>query len=474
MSAAWRQLAFSTAEFGAELWALCRQVPLLDQVLCELDALHSPRRAEDRALRNHHRDLARTGQFSLKLPDSGAALHSGPSVMLEDKATVFGVQGRRDLLLASSRVGFGQPLSAVVLPAQRTVVAVRGARWNLDAAGGARAMALFDAAGLDWASPAPGAPVVVLGDRNYAHHAWNQLGALAEILRHTGAARVLATHQPLGPVQDLFADFPGLHVTPLPASALPGLDPNHVLPFAPGGVVVLPQVAARVRALAELRASAAVRGFVARAAQAGRRPVWLTVRVREKTAGNLAEALAALCVFLLNSGQFAVVLDGFAVPEDFAANRDYDNAVAHRMIAREQSFAHALCGMVQAQAGEAAMAFVHQAVGGGLLDSIFLAGRSAAYFAHHGTLQHRIGYFTSTPGLVHASPGILRWDRAATLRDVAPGGGAAEYVSPGLVADIVPPGGQDGHPDNLYRFADIPALVAAFAACLARWGATRA
>ena len=324
----WRTLPFSIGQFGAELRALCRAVPLLDQVLCEIEALHDPRLAEDRALRNHYRELAEHRRFRLTLPDSGTVLHAGASAMLEDKAEFHGVLGRRDMMLAASRVGFGHPLCAVALPLHKVAITVLAAR----------AVAVFDAAGVDWSAPlGPDVtPAAVVGDRNYAHHAWNQLGALATILARQPRQHVFATHQPLGPVQDLFADAPGLTVTHLPARDLPAIDPRRFLPYAPGGKVVLATVRERVQRLAARRASAAARGFCARMAAEGRRPVWLTLRVREKTAVNLAEALAALAESLLRQGGFAIVLDGFAVPEDFETNTDYDNAAARSMIARER------------------------------------------------------------------------------------------------------------------------------------------
>lgn len=460
----WRALDFSIESFGAELWALCRRVPLLDEVLCELDVLHDPRRDEDRALRNHHRDLALHGGFTLKLHDSGSVLRSGPSVILEEKQDFFGVQGRPDMILAGSRVGFGHPLTAVVLPRRQTVVRVRGPRWNVAAGDAERAVALFAAAGVDWAGPPRGKPLLVIGDENYAHMAWNQLGALWEILKRRGGAEVVATHQPLGDVADLFGDFPGLHVTAMPEGELPSIDPRVHLPFAPGGILVLPEVRRRVLQLATARATAPVREFCDRMQALGRRMVWITVRTREKTAVNLAAALAALATSLLESGKYAIVLDGFALPEDFARNQGYRNPLALSMLGREQVFVSGLLGMLPDTA------HVFNAVGGGMLDSIYLASRSAAYFAHNGTLQHRAGYFTNVPGLVHASPGILAWDHAATLQDLIEDGGAVEYIAPDMVSDVVPPGGQPGRPENLYRFTDIPALVAAFWLFLERHG----
>jgi len=226
----------------------------------------------------------------------------------------------------------------------------------------------------------------------------------------------------------------------------------------------------RVRRLAAQRVSAAVRDFCARAAAEERHLIWMTVRGREKSAVNLLEALAALAEALLRRGNFGIVLDGFGVPEDFDANGDYHNSLSRSMIAREQIFTQVLCGMLRERLGDAAMAQVFQAVGGRLLDSIYIVGQCRAYFAHNGTLQHRAGYFTSVPGLVHASPGDPTHDRAANQRDVAPDGGDIVYVERTLIDEVVPRGGIPGASENPYRFNDIPKLVAAFEARLAAWG----
>lgn len=466
-AADWRALNFDPGAFAPELFTLCRQVPYLDQLLCQLDDLHDTLLGAYRTLRPHHRELATQGYFDLRLPEAGVTLRSARSLVLEDNAEFFGVQGRPDLILAGSRVGFGQPLCAVVLPKLRAVVTVKGPRWNVDAAAATRAVALFEAAGIDWAAPpdATLAPAIVTGDRNYAHHAWNQLGALATVLRQQPNITVFATHQPLGPLAELFPEYPGLQVSTLPARALPGIDLHRFQPFAAGGKVVLAEVRARVVGLATQRACIATLQFCAEAAARGRKLIWITLRLRDKTPANLADAITGLAEALLQRG-FGIVLDGFARPDDFDSNSDYDNAECRRTIAREQAAMQGICAMLRERLGGGAMQHVLPQAGGKLLDSIFLLQHCVAYFAHHGTLQHRAGYFTRLPGLIHANRFILSTDRAATLHDVVPDHGPAEYIAPDLIDDIGPPGG----PENLYRFSNIPALVAAFADLLARNG----
>ncbi len=466
----WRALQFAPETFGPDLFALCRLVPALDHLLCRLDAVHDPVYPEDRVLRYYQRDLALHGSFEFSLPDTDIALRCGRSVMLEDKSAFFGVQGRRDLLLAAARVGFTLALCSVVLPLHRVVINIKGPRWNIDTTAAQRALALFEAAGVDWAEPAPPSldRVVVTGDANYAHHLWNQLGALEALLERCGRVAVLATHQPIAPLMEIFADHPGLTVTPTPAENLPRLDPRHVLPFGAAGRVVRRSVRERVLRAAERHASPPVREFLARTEARGETLIWLTVRAHGRTAVNLFDALLAIAESLLRSEKFAIVLDGYSRPNDYASNRDYDRRTAENAIAREQALAHALLAELGNRLGAAATERIFTAIGVDLLDSIHLAAHCRAYFAHHGTVQHKIGYFTTVPGMAHANPGILITDPAAGHRHVTEDPGIVEYIDRTLVDDVVAPGSARLDPNNAYRFRNPSALVAVFRDFLTR------
>jgi len=468
----WRALAFEAETFGAELFALCRAVPLLDHLLCRLDEMHDPILVEDRVLRDYQRDLAVQGYFEIALPLTGAALRSGRSVILAEKTTFFGVQGRRDLLLAAARVGFAFPLCAVVLPLHRTVVTIQGTHWNVDRVAAQRALAVFEAAGADWSDTlAPHAleTVIVTGDANYAHHLWNQLGALDALLAQCARVRVLATHQPIAPIADIFADHPGLTVQAVPESALPRLDPLRVQPFAPGGKIVVRAVRERILPIAARHATRGVRHFLAQAEAQGLQLIWLSVRALGRTATNQSDALLALGDMLLRDGRFGIVLDGYSRPHDDAGNPDYDRAAMLAALPREQALGYQLIAGLAARHGPAVATRIFLGIGCDLLDSIHLAAHCRAYFAHHGTLQHKIGYFTKVPGMVHSNPNILGADPAGGHRHVTEDPGVIEYVDAALVDDVP---GADGAlaPNNAYRFNDIPAVVTAFADFLTRQG----
>ncbi len=392
--------------------------------------------------------------------------------MLPDKRVLFGVQGRRDLLIAAARVGFTHPLCSVVLPLHRTVVNLRGPAWNVDAAAAQQALATFDAFGTDWSEP-PAADTmraVVTGDDNYAHHIWNQLGALETLLSYGNALTVLATHQPIAPIAEIFADHPGLTVKPIAPEALPALDPRRVMPFPAGGKIVRRSVRDRIQAIAARRASEPVRNFIASARARGLALIWITVRVYGRTAINLFDALLALGEMLLREPHFGLVIDGYSRPNDLVGNSDYPHATLGPTVAHEQKLARTLIGELGRRAGAGVADRIFDGVGLDLLDSIHLAAQCRAYFAHHGTLQHKIGYFTTVPGMVHANPGILASDPAGAQLHVIEDPGAIEYINPALIADMVMAGGTRLGPNNAYRFKNLPALTTAFREFLARKG----
>ncbi len=469
--ALWRTLEFSPETFGPDLFALCRAVPDLDHLLCRLDHIHDPIYPEDRVLRAYQRDLALEGFFELRLPDTAIALRSGRSVMLADKSVFFGVQGRPDMILAAARVGYTLPLCAVVLPLHRTVVTLHGPRWNIDTIAAQRAVALFEAARVDWGEADPPAGLeraVVTGDANYAHHLWNQLGALEALLARCKTVTVLATHQPIAPLAEIFPDHPGLTVIPTPPETLPRLDPRRTLPFGAAGKTVMRSVRARILQVAERRACEGVRDFLSRTQD--KMLIWLTLRAQGRTASNLFDALLAVAESLLREDGFGIVVDGYSRPNDYATNRDYDRAGIENAIAREQALALLLVSELTRCVGPSVTSGIFVGVGCDLLDSVHLAAHCRAYFAHHGTIQHKIGYFTTVPGMAHANPGILAGDPAGGHRHVIQEPGIVEYIDSSLVEEIVAAGGNRMDPNNAYRFKNIPALVTTFRAFLARQG----
>jgi hypothetical protein len=469
--ALWRALEFSPETFGPDLFALCRMVPDLDHLLCRLDHIHDPTYPEDRVLRYYQRDLALDGFFEVRLPYTRAVLRSGRSVMLADKSVFFGVAGRRDIILAAARVGFTLPLSAVVLPLHRAVITLHGTRWNIDTTAAQRAVALFEAACVDWGEPAAPSGVerlVVTGDANYAHHLWNQLGALEALLARCNAVTVLATHQPIAPLTEIFADHPRLNVIATPPDALSRVDPRTSLPFGVAGKMVMRSVCARILQLAERRASPGIRDFLRRTQDHTR--IWLTLRAQGRTALNLFDALIAVAGDLLRDERFAIVFDGYSRPNDYATNRDYHRPTVEGAVAREGALAHALVAELTKRIGPAAKDRIFVGVGCDLLDSLHLAANCHAYFAHHGTIQHKIGYFTTVPGMAHTNPGILAGDPAGGHRHVSEDPGLVEYLDASLVEEIVATGGQRLDPNNAYRFKNIAAVNRVFREFLSRQG----
>jgi methylmalonyl-CoA mutase cobalamin-binding subunit len=225
-------------------------------------------------------------------------------------------------------------------------------------------------------------------------------------------------------------------------------------------------VRGRISQVAARRASAGARDFLERTE--GRTRIWLTLRAQGRTAVNLFDALLAVAENLLREDGFAVVLDGYSRPTDYATNDVYPRATVEGAIARETAQAHALAGQLAKRLGHAAQDLAFVGVGCDLLDSVHLAAHCRAYFAHHGTVQHKIGYFTDVPGMVHANLGILAGDPAGGHRHVIEAPGIVEYLDASQVDDIVVAGGRRLDPNNAYRFRNIPAVVAIFRDFLAR------
>ncbi len=103
---------------------------------------------------------------------------------------------------------------------------------------------------------------------------------------------------------------------------------------------------------------------------------------------NLIRALAQ------DYPSLAVILDGYSVPEGPLGR------TATRHVASEAAVAEEIVGELEPQVR------VKNLIGARLLEAIVWSEQADFYIAHHGTLQHKIGWLANRPGVVHAGKNL--------------------------------------------------------------------
>ncbi len=279
----------------------------------------------------------------------------------------------------------------------------------------------------------PPRPWVLVDNRQFAHHLWNALSGLqrlatgASTLRSTG---ISACAEPWGPVEAL---FPELGDTPIQRERFPAprdrAMTSHRLLIRVGGTRIGTDLIQRVRRVAAGHVPHAVRAHAAVLRRRHRPILWVTLRLENRTWVSQVPGLIVIGRRLATDHRdAALILDGFSIPFGPANAPGPEH---RRLIAGEAQAAQAI---VSALAGDLT---VLSLVGRPLFEAVVFAEIADCYFAHHGSLQHKIGWLGDCPGLVHGNRLVLTtqllWEPALMARapQIPP-----TYLDPALVRDV--------------------------------------
>jgi hypothetical protein len=279
----------------------------------------------------------------------------------------------------------------------------------------------------------PPRPWVLVDSAQFAHHLWNALTGLERLAAHIDrvpVAGVSLCAEPWGPLEALFpelADTP-VHRERFPAPIARAMG-SHRLLIRVGGTRIGEALLGRVRRVAAGRVAPAVQARAA-ALRRRRRPIlWVTLRLENRTWVSQVPGLIEIGRRLAaDHPHAALIIDGFSVLHDAEQPLPAEHA---RLIAAEgqaaASIGAALAGLLP----------VVSLVGRPLLEAVIFARIADCYFAHQGSLQHKIGWLGDCPGLVHANRLVLTtpllWEAALEVR---PAQHAPVYLDPTLVRDV--------------------------------------
>ncbi len=305
---------------------------------------------------------------------------------------------------------------------------------------------------------------LVVGDPNFAHNAWNQLAAIDAFANNFDYVdEVIITHEPLGPIETAFPELAGKPMQRLAPTQIAALTGTEHL-YVPAGSMRL-----TVSCIERLRNAASARHrreFSALAADVGaiRGPLlWASIRTRNRTATNQIELLAALSgSFLRRFPNSAIILDGHSFPDDFEANPDYAKTADEAIANRDADVAHRVIESVSGRGIETS-GRVFVASGLHIADAIELARHAAFYFCHHGTIQHKIGWFASVPGVVHSNRTVIAHEPAAWVAAQSEIAREPLYIPKDFVEDV--PDSETGGVDSQaimhdnYLFTNLDAIV---------------
>ncbi len=443
-----------------------RGMPFLRKFLQDL--VSWGRLEEDRCGRAYQFELVSLGTLAATSPFTGTTIGLTHSLILRNHTVFFAFADVAPVFMIASFLGEGYPVTGALFPEHELLVQLGpqmewGPRQE-------HVEMLADTVKFRH-SPvaiATGERIVVTGDQNFAHCAWNQLCSLEVLVRSGLIDRVqhlMVTSEPLGRLDRLFPEIDSRRLQRLTHRQLELFNTGDKLLIPVGGVRVSKAVRNRVMTLAA--ESLTARGNELKNMIVGRRHLptfWVSIRTRNRTASNQISFISELINALSSAfGACNIVLDGHSTPMDWQDNPDVGVAQIQQIIDGDQKevdailTASGLCGETVSETK------VIPAVGLPILDSILLGQFADFYVCHHGTVQHKIGWFHPVPGVVHTNKAYLinppgRWVASQSDCGVEP-----KYVGGEWITDLDRPESYRHYPAHMqlqnYRVDNIPAMV---------------
>jgi hypothetical protein len=468
---AFEVIQLQTEREGPAFAALRAEFPRLEALV----ALLQERRREPAAAygQRYALELIEHGTFAIPSLNDDSISHAVASLLVADKSVFYAFDNDPDLIVGATFLADGFPLTAIVIPSKSLMLNLGDPVWGMGT-GHFRSLARLSAEyPIDRAArPDRSRVTVVTGDPNFAHHIWNQLTAfeaLAASKAGSGALDILATHQPLGALRELFSDVPNWSVSRCPDSYLEGRNGANRMFVSLGGFKISRRVQGRVERFARMHLSDDAGAAVESIAGTRRPTFWLSIRTRNRTASNQTDALVAIGRALFAAFPRAcIVLDGHSLPADFDTNPSYDRPGTQQIVDADRVVADDIVERLRAGGVGGPGQDIVPLVGCGILDSIALASLADAYFCHHGTVQHKIGWLTDVPGMVHCNRRTLALRPASWVASKVEDGVEPVYIDEGLVEDEAPAGELSQIEASLhvecYRFIDVERLAGEFVA----------
>lgn len=356
-------------------------------------------------VRRYCHDLLTTGSFTLISPVTGDSISTGSSFILKDKATLYCFPDEPDLWIGTGDLGRGYPICAAICPKQRLWLEIERTDWGFSPKHYDEALGEIRAR--DWVPIASDSPAaLVTGDSNFAHYAWNQLSSLEDLVRSNtqiGPRELIVSKTPLGPVESIFPELNFSSIDRVEDSELPNFNRSGRTLVALGGYRLQRSLVQRILSLAAEAITPTAQHLDTELSNVAGPILWMSVRTRNRTLTNQHEILSQIgAAFLNRFKDGGIVIDGhsFSVDSEHLPESDRDRDIA--IAAEDKRAAESIRTAIE-ETSASRHNSVLLAVGLSISDSVLLAQRASIYFCHHGTVQHKIGWFTDRPGIVHTN-----------------------------------------------------------------------
>ena len=240
----------------------------------------------------------------------------------------------------------------------------------------------------------------------FAHHLWNELSGLQKLVDlklQSHVDSVLVAYQPLGEIKSF---FPELETSVFRYSdknmILSNVLKNNLFTFRVGGVEISNELVERVKQSAISRCDKKVIDETKRVRKHHDTLVLISIRCDKRTLSNQLSVLTeVICKLAVDFPGVGVILDGFCLPGESTAVL---TGPVQNTLVKEKELAESIirdCLKIHPDLR------IYNTIGCMLYESIAWTDVVDSYLCHHGTIQHKIGWFGNVPGVVHTNEKTL-------------------------------------------------------------------
>lgn len=262
------------------------------------------------------------------------------------------------------------------------------------------------------ASPQRARVAVCIGFYHFAHHLWNELSGLQRLRKANILDKVddfFVLREPLGKLNELFPEIPAnkIHRLPNTEGLFNKVLESGCLAIKVGGDFVARELITRVHRVAESTVSSNTLNRIANAKRDQRLLLWIGIRVGNRAWADQAVGLSSLIKSLAAEfPKLSVVFDGFSMPAD-KLDLMVSDSQARELIDKERDEVDQIVQRIEQDLSFTGIE-VFNIIGCSILEAILWARAIDCYVSPYGSLQHKVAWFASKPGIIHSNKTILQ------------------------------------------------------------------
>jgi tetratricopeptide (TPR) repeat protein len=243
---------------------------------------------------------------------------------------------------------------------------------------------------------------ILINWNHFAHSVWNELSGIYRLVEkmyvETGDNfPFLVVAEPFGELGNIFPKIPKNRLKSTSKKILKkDIFQNNYFINRVGYDFIQEDLVTQIHQISTQKCTPA---FLAMIEEVRRRHfplVWISIRIGDRTWASQTEGIIQIVSQLFKGfPTLGVVLDGFSLQNGYSCNYQLIETIR-----RETDVVQAIIASIPKQLK------VYDTIGCMLYQSLVWANNVDFYIAHHGTIQHKIGWFANKPGIVHSNKSV--------------------------------------------------------------------